>query len=554
MNANKPFLPAREARLASNWWLRYGLRSPEALPHFAFVTILGACLFVAVLLIIDAETDWNEVTLHGLTAIALLAISTTAWITHRHLALSLSKREAERDHRAAIAANLARSRYLANISHEIRSPLNAIYGYAQLVERNEGVSPKEAARVIRRCAEHMTSLIDGLLDVSQLTNGVLRVKADVINPVYFLDQIVTMLRPSAAAKGLVFQYDQVGRLPEFVKVDQSRFRQVLINLLSNAIKFTDSGTVTLRLRYAGQIATFEIVDTGPGILPENRERIFDPYDRGGDTSVEDRPGSGLGLPITRAIVEILGGKIELESEPGKGSCFRVTMMMGEVAGQMAPAQLKRKVTGYAGARQSVLVVDDDPEQRHFLETLLASLGFDVIAVSNGETALSVSDLRGFELAVLDITLPGMSGWETAKGLRDRFDQDIRILMLSANAQEFHRPESDRPAHDYFLVKPVEFGALIEAIGGLLNLSWIWEVTDHAVEPVKVPISCGLGEAAQQHASKLRELLRIGHVRGIEAEIQNLAATGPQAEELARVLFDCLDRFDLAGISRALEAT
>ncbi len=530
--------------------LREAFGSPDKLPQLAFYSILVDCLFVAGLIALDVEGSWDASPLRFLTGLTLALICLTAWLFTRRIDLAWNRRQADNERKAAIVANQVKSRYLAHISHEIRSPLNAIYGYAQLVERGEGVSPQEAAKVIRRCAEHMTSLVEGLLDISQVQNGVMRIKSDVIQPAYFLEQIVAMMRPSATAKGLAFHYEASSRLPNYVRIDQSRFRQVLINLLTNAIKYTNSGSVTLRVRYTGQIARFEIIDTGPGILPKDRDRIFDPYDRGGDNDALMQPGLGLGLAISRAIIDILGGNLELESTAGEGSCFRVSMMLGEVPEHVAPAQLARQASGYTGRRRSVLLVDDDAAQRQFVETLLTSLGFQVFAAPDGETGIALSGAHKFDLAILDISLPGLSGWETAVQLRGQGSEDLRILMLSANAQEFHRPAYETPVHDFFLVKPVEFGSLVETIGGLLNLSWLFE-TERA-EAAKAGAAALLDETAWTHVNRLRELVRIGHARGIETEIKLLGALGGRAESLASELFEHLDRYDLASIGRVLE--
>lgn len=534
--------------------------SPGRIEALGFFGTVIACLVLVVLTVLEVGTEGDDTAFHVLDVVALLVIGCAATMARRafrmqqesQVATSRAIAEAER-FRAAQTANLAKSRYLANVSHEIRSPLNAIYGYAQLVERDEGVNAREAARVIRRCAEHMTSLVEGLLDVSQVEHGVLRVRSEDVRFAQFLDQIVSMMRPAAAAKGLDFVFTPPARLPHMVRMDPSRLRQVLLNLLSNAIKYTDRGQITFAVRYSGQIATFEIIDTGPGIAPEELERVFYPFDRGDDAHKQQMPGAGLGLSISRAIVDILGGKVEVESERGKGTCFRVRMMLGEVAGSLEQASKPTRLAGYEGRRRTILVVDDEVEQRTVLERLLVGLGFVVSTVPNGETALALARSRTFDLAILDISMPGLSGWETALGLREGVGQNMRILMLSANAQEFHRPGFHSPVHDFFLTKPVDFSALTETIGGLLELSWKLEQPREDTAPIAKPAATGdLGQAACDHLDRLRELLRIGYVRGIEAEIRQLGAAGGAAEPLAARLFACLDRFDLAGMRRVLE--
>ena len=536
------------------------------------VVALAANCLAGLLLVMDLATDGGDDLFETLRALDLLGIgivmlpgfgllrkeSAENMIHVDELALL------DRAKQAAENASRAKSRYLATVSHEIRSPLNAIYGYAQLAERDDGVSPQEAARVIRRSAEHLTSLVEGLLDISQLEFGMLRARSEVVRFSQFIEQIVWMMRPAAAAKGIAFIFVPAERMPEYVRLDQSRFRQVLINLLSNAIKFTDAGTVTLTIRYSGQTATFEIRDTGPGIAAQDHERIFEPFERGsgadglqGDPSPRNRPGAGLGLAISRAIVQILGGKLEMESEIGAGTCFRIMMMLSDVPGMTALPDTPRRMSGYEGRQRHILLVEDDPDQRAFIEHLLSSVGFQVVAASTGEKALEIAPDRHFDLAIIDISLPGMSGWDVAIRLGERLGADLRILMLSANSDELHRPDSATPMHDLFLVKPVEFEKLVTAIGGLLQLHWNWDagspqgdgpariVRDEQARPA-------FSEQASDHLDRLREYLRIGYIRGIEAEIRQVAESAPEAASLVAGLYDCLDRYDLGGMAKLLQ--
>jgi signal transduction histidine kinase/DNA-binding NarL/FixJ family response regulator len=526
---------------------------------FALGLILLATAVDVLLLALEITPGGDHRSFHLLAMVGPVVILVAVVAAFRfqgrrieHLAeLSARLETAVHAKEAAEIANLAKARYLANVSHEIRSPLNAIYGYAQLVEQKADVRPHDAARVIRRCTEHMTSLVESLLDISRLENGLLRVRSEIVRLPDFLDQIVWMMRPAAEAKGLTFIHEPPARLPEFVKTDPSRLRQALINLIGNAIKFTDEGNVTLRIAYRGQVATLEIEDTGPGIAAEDQQRIFDPYEQAGGHA---RPGVGLGLPITKAIIEILGGNLELESEPGRGSCFRVTLMLSEPANALAPEAPTRRIIGHEGPQRSILVVDDDPDQRDFLERFLTACGFEVVALPNGETAVALCASRGFDLTVLDISLPGMSGWETAARIREALGQDVQIVMASANAQEFHRPEYHQPTHDHFLVKPYRLDKMAEAIAALLRLSWKWEATGNPGDVAEAAHQGGLPAAATLHIERLLERIQIGHVRGIEAEIALLADAAPGHSQLISALYAALDEFDLAGMAKLLERT
>ena len=537
--------------------------------------VLFGCALVDLLLLGQNRGNWGDTPFHVVTAVVMLGIGGASLQAYRYWQGLVRARAADsatiarldKARATAEAANLAKSRYLSTVSHEIRSPLNAIYGYAQLVGRNDGGGAIEAAAVIRRCAEHITSLVEALLDIAQVENGVLRIKVEPVRLDQFLDQIIRMVRPSAIAKRLDFVYEAKGRLPAMVRMDQNRLRQVLLNLLSNAVKYTDTGSVTLTVRYAAQMAIFEVRDTGPGIRSEDQVAIFKPFERGGDDAQRARPGAGLGLSIARAVMDILGGQLELAESSPAGTCFRVSMMLGEVTAQYRQPVARRQVTGYLGPRRRVLLVDDDAEQRRFLSELLGSLGFEVEAVGDGEAAVALVNAganpggiasSAFDLAILDITMPGISGWETAARLRERMGEDISILMLSANAQEFHRPETQEPTHDHFLVKPVEFNQLIETVGGLLDLAWALAgdvpksaVAASAVDMPDAPVPPTLDTDGRAHTARIRELLRIGYVRGIEQEIRQLAEH-PATAPLADKLFACLDRFDLPGMSRIVE--
>lgn len=525
--------------------------------------ILVASVGAGILLALDVAAEGDDELLELITSADLLGLTLAALFGLRRMQSQPAteapgqeeRTELMRAKQAAENASIAKSRYLANVSHEIRSPLNAIYGYAQLFERGDGVNAEEAARVILRCSEHLANLVEGLLDMSQLESGVLRVRTEEVRFGPFMDQIVSMMRPSAVSKGLAFHYEPPARMPDVVKLDPSRFRQVLINLLSNAIKFTEHGSVTLKVSYVAQIATFEVRDTGPGIRAEDHERIFERFEQGAAARHEAsgaraKSGAGLGLAIARTIVEILGGRLELESQVGQGSCFRITMLLSEVAGRVAVPAATRKRLGYKGRQRSVLLVEDNTDQRFFMAQLLTSLGLAVSAVPSGETAIEALGDTAPDLAILDISLPGISGWEVGAELRERFGEDVQILMLSANSEELHRPDFETPAHDRFLVKPVEFETLADTIGELLGIVWDWD------EPAAELAPAGLSpptfsDDALPHVTRLQEYLRIGYARGIESEIKALEQADPRSDALIRRLYNCLDRYDLAGMAKLL---
>lgn len=457
--------------------------------------------------------------------------------------------ELQRAKEAAEAANAAKSRYLQGVSHEIRSPLNAIYGYAQLLDRDRGVSSQDAARVIRRSSEHLMNLVEGLLDIARIENGVLRLSRDKVQFAEFLNQIVDMFRVQAEAKGLEFRFDYVGRVPAFVYADQKRLRQVLINLLSNAVKYTDHGFARLTVRYRGPSVEFEVADSGIGIPDEDRERIFEPFERGGSPDGRIAPGTGLGLAISRVLAQIMGGELSVASTVGEGSCFTLRMALPEPMGDHVEAVQPMRIEGYRGVRKTVLLVDDDPSHLEILQRLLKPLGFQTFTASDADTAVSLAEAVGPDLALLDIQMPGQNGWQVAARLRALpFGPRLRIMMVSANAHE-HSPGGDgKSPHDAFVMKPWEMHVLLERVRELLNLTWI-EAAAPASEPADA--SASAPASAEPFLESLSQLAAIGHVRAIEARLRDMEDADAANRAFAERLRQLIKRLDLKSFQKAL---
>jgi CheY-like chemotaxis protein/anti-sigma regulatory factor (Ser/Thr protein kinase) len=456
---------------------------------------------------------------------------------------------------AAEAANEAKTRFLASVAHEIRSPLNAIYGYAQLIERGEGGDTLGAARVIRRSAEHLAHLVEGLLDIAQVEGGAMKLSREVIRFPDFLDQVIAMLELQARAKGLVLALDLPPRLPEFVNTDPKRLRQVLINLITNAIKFTDEGSVTLKVDYRNELATFSVIDTGMGIAPEDATRIFAPFERVGGPAAE-RPGVGLGLAITQALVHIMGGEIRLESKPGEGSRFIVRLMLSQpLRPPTEAAPQAGTVTGYLGRERWVVLIDDDPAHLAMVRSLLEPLGFQVRSASDGATGLAIAANVQPDLVLCDVAIGSENGWDIAESLRQRHGPGLRIVMLSGEGPQ--APANRRgksPANDTFVMKPFDFTVLLDVIAEQLGVEWVRAAGEPragtaaaaAAPPAALPLVAAPGAAA--HCAEIERLARIGHVRGIEAEINALAALAPEAIPLAEQMRSLLDSFDLKALA------
>lgn len=459
-------------------------------------------------------------------------------------ALQIAKEQAE-------AANLAKSRYLTGISHELRSPLNAVLGYAQLLEKDPTMPAhrKDALSVIRRSSEYLADLIEGLLDISKIEAGRLDLHRDQVRIAVLVEQLVHMFRLQAEAKGLEFTYECKDRLPEFVRTDEKRLRQILINLLSNAIKYTDKGSVIFKLRYRNQVAEFTISDTGEGIAPENMERIFRPFERvrrPGSTAT----GTGLGLTITRLLCEIMGGDIAVKSTLGQGSTFKASLMLASISkpkneSVIAPVQ---NIYGYKGPVRTLMLVDDEASHRQLMRAMLAPLGFTIIELDNPLDALvrlqhEIANDNEPSLIMLDVSMPGLNGWQLAQQLRDEGCK-LPIIMVSADASEgkdqpFNHNTEITPLHDAYVIKPVRINLLLDHIGRLLNLTWCYEKISN-YETINNNEANNSSFGAEQliatlqlpsdyHLDEITHLASIGHKKGLQEKIMQLeksAAANP----------------------------
>ncbi|WP_392387812.1 ATP-binding protein [Burkholderia gladioli] len=375
---------------------------------------------------------------------------------------------------AAEAANSAKSRYVTGLSHELRTPLNSILGYAQLLlqAREEIPSARlNAIRTIHRSGEHLLALVDGLLDVARIEAGKLQLNIAPISLPDFLAQMNSMLRPQAVEKALEFAVQPAGWLPPTVKTDQKCLSQILTNLIGNAIRFTQAGGVTLRVGHALDTLTFEVVDTGPGIAPEEMERLFLPFERGTAASAHDH-GAGLGLTICKLLTHALGGSLEVDSEPGRGTRFVVKVFAPAVR-SAAPARTElADIGGYRGPRRTLLIVDDLPDQRAIVAQMLAPLGFGIVEAGSGIDALRWLGTQAADAILMDISMPAMDGYETSRLIRERRISAAPIMLLSANAFADDRERAIAIGCDDYLVKPVQVPVLLDKLAALLELEWV----------------------------------------------------------------------------------
>lgn len=455
----------------------------------------------------------------------------------------------------AEAANLAKSRYVVGLSHELRTPLNAVLGYAQLMEHDEAIPKRrrDQIQVVRSSAEHLSGLIDGLLDISKIEAGRVHISRDEVRIVEFLDQIVSMFRLQATAKGIDFLFELPATLPPAIRADEKRLRQILINLLSNALKFTDKGHIAFKMRYRSPIAEFEISDTGTGIRADDLQRIFEPFERCITPDHPRKPGTGLGLTICKLLTGVMGGEIKVTSTYGAGSTFRVKLVMSEVTATRGTVPAESRIHGYAGRRRTVLVTDDDPAARDLIREILAPMGFILLSAADAPNCLDLIEHCKPDLFILDVSLPSMSGFDLAARLRKTGHGGAAFLMISASAIDPRKDNLDAARCDDFLLKPLNIRQLLDKLQILLSLQWIFEAEDIAALRSALRGAGQIVVPPHQDLDDLRRLGEIGYVRGIEAKLDEIEARHAQYAPFVDDMRQIIGRLDFGTYLSSLDA-
>ncbi len=429
-------------------------------------------------------------------------ISKEEFLTHLKKQIDISKLKTESvqleiEKQANELASQTKTEFFANMTHELRTPLNGILGYAQILRRAQNLDENQLRGInaIYQSGNHLLMLINDILDLSKMEAHKLALDPETVHLSSFIEGITGISRLRAEQKNISFSYEVIGNLPVGINVDDKRLRKILIHLLNNAITFTDTGQVIFRVvriidknysvkkgtipfdRKISEFVTlrFEIEDTGVGMTPEQLKKIFFPFEQVGD-AIRQAEGTGLGLAISRQLVELMGGEIFVESEENKGSffCFEITLPVVDAEATDAQQLMKRRVTGYKGKRQSILVVDDRSDNRVILSNILTEIGFQVIEASNGEE--SVEQVKKNKLAVIfmDLVMPVMTGFEAVQIIRKIPDfKNTLIIATSASVFEADQEKSLIAGCDVFLPKPIEEDQLLKILINRLRLEWTY---------------------------------------------------------------------------------
>ena len=450
-------------------------------------------------------------------------------------AISKAKKMAEK----AEAANQAKSVFLSNMSHELRTPLNAILGYTQFFDRDSTLTLKQQSgiKTIHQAGEHLLMLINDILDLSKIEAGKMELVKTEFRLPEFLQGIVDIIRVRARTKELNFFYEPEALLPMVIEADELRLRQVLFNLLSNAVKFTNSGHCKLRVQSRPAatnkvLLTVAIEDSGPGIMQEMQEKIFEPFQQAGEV-LKYSEGSGLGLPISRKLIHLMGSTLQLvspineqpEAGEGPGSCFSFAIeVVVSGDGAMIDSE-ERKVTGYTvpgeeGGLKKILIVDDNAPDRAVLRDTLEPLGFVTEEAEDGSEVLAACKHFQPDAILMDLRMPGTDGFTATEQVKGHHNfAHVPVFAITASTTEIKKNRKRCLEHGFsaYFTKPYSTTELLEALADQLHieLQYTEDTTESLNEPEILP-------PPQDILDHLVKLAKSGDIDGVSEQSAEIA--------------------------------
>ena len=458
----------------------------------------------------------------------------------------------------ANAANQAKSEFLANMSHEIRTPLNAIVGFAQILENDPSLGPRQAeqARTIAGSSRHLLDLVNDLLDMSKIEAGRLSLAPSAFLLGDLLDEIESTFRARAEGKNLRFSFDRSDSLPVAISADVAKLRQIWSNLLGNAVKFTRSGRVVARIRSEplpadpeSVLLVAEVEDTGPGIPHEDLPGIFDAFRQ--SAAGREAGGTGLGLAITDRLLSLMGGSIDVESMPGIGCRFRFRLPVrrardADAHKSSGNLRVRHLATGHPPVR--VLAVDDQKANRLLLRDVLEPAGFEVRLAANGLDAISAFAEWHPHAVLMDLRMPGMDGYETIRRIQS-LPNGASVPIVAVTASVFGDDSGQIQSCGAAAVvrKPFHAEDVFGALQSILDLRFVYH-RDSPAASAPSPLPDDLARIPGDLRLDMAQAVESGDMDRLRGAIDRLA---PDFPALALGLGYLARQYDYETIARLL---
>ncbi len=384
----------------------------------------------------------------------------------------------------AEAASNAKGEFLANMSHELRTPMTAILGFTDIL-LSSLTQPEniDSARTVKENGEYLLNLINDILDLSKIESGNIDIEQIETSPYQIIADVVSLMNVKAVAKGLSLDVEFDSPVPETIRTDPVRIRQILINIVGNAIKFTETGSIRLIARLVDEFADepklqFDVVDTGIGIPEDKIDKIFKPFIQADGSTTRLFGGTGLGLSISKRLVELLGGKFSVSSTVNKGSTFTISVSTGlledaRLIRNSAEAKLRvtdnepSEIDGLSLCNHRILVVEDGADNQRFISFMLERAGAEVTLADNGRigadlATVASSEGRPFDVMLMDMQMPVMDGYVATRQLRDK-GYTLPIIALTAHAMAADRSKCIIAGCDDYMSKPISRKRLLELV-------------------------------------------------------------------------------------------